>query len=146
MESNLIILVIFSIGILLILRGYMSAGIRACQTKKNWKLYVANVSIVDRWLIWTAPKIMKDKYSKSEKKIIRYSSIAKAYQAINLAIHIALTIELVFISCYALRLVEEYLFNRVCIAYFVVAFLLFAILAMIELMTNSKYHRSRYGS
>lgn len=89
---------------------------------------------------------MKDKYSKSEKKIIRYSSIAKAYQAINLAIHMALAIELVFISCYALRLVEEYLFNRVCIAYFVVAFLLFAILAMIELMTNSKYHRSRYGS
>lgn len=146
MESNLIILVIFSIGILLILRGYMSAGIRACQTKKNWKLYVANVSIVDRWFFWTAPKIMKDKYSKSEKKIIRYSSIAKAYQAINLAIHMALAIELVFISCYALRLVEEYLFNRVCIAYFVVAFLLFAILAMIELMTNSKYHRSRYGS
>lgn len=124
----------------------MSAGIRACQTKKNWKLYVANVSIVDRWFFWTAPKIMKDKYSKSEKKIIRYSSIAKAYQAINLAIHMALAIELVFISCYALRLVEEYLFNRVCIAYFVVAFLLFAILAMIELMTNSKYHRSRYGS
>ena len=146
MENNLIILVIFSIGILLILRGYMSAGIRACQTKKNWKLYVANVSIVDRWFFWTAPKIMKDKYSKSEKKIIRYSSIAKAYQAINLAIHMALAIELVFISCYALRLVEEYLFNRVCIAYFVVAFLLFAILAMIELMTNSKYHRSRYGS
>ena len=146
MESNLIILVIFSIGILLILRGYMSAGIRACQTKKNWKLYVANVSIVDRWFFWTAPKIMKDKYSKSEKKIIRYSSIAKAYQAINLAIHMALAIELVFAFCYALRLVEEYLFNRVCIAYFVVAFLLFAILAMIELMTNSKYHRSRYGS
>lgn len=146
MENNLIILVIFSIGILLILRGYMSAGIRACQTKKNWKLYVANVSIVDRWFFWTAPKIMKDKYSKSEKKIIRYSSIAKAYQAINLAIHMALAIELVFISCYALGLVEEYLFNRVCIAYFVVAFLLFAILAIIELKTNSKYHRSRYGS
>ena len=124
----------------------MSAGIRACQTKKDWKLYVANVPVIDRWFFWTAPKIMKDKYSKSEKKIIRYSAIAKAYQVINLAIHIALTIELVFISCYALGLVEEYLFNRVCIAYFVVAFLLFAILAIIELKTNSKYHRSRYGS
>ena len=146
MENNLIILVIFSIGILLILRGYMSAGIRACQTKKDWKLYVANVPVIDRWFFWTAPKIMKDKYSKSEKKIIRYSAIAKAYQVINLAIHIALTIELVFISCYALGLVEEYLFNRVCIAYFVVAFLFFAILAIIELKTNSKYHRSRYGS
>ncbi len=146
MESNLIILVIFSIGILLILRGYMSAGIRACQTRKDWKLYDANMPVIDRWFFWTVPKIMKDKYSKSDKKIICYSAIAKAYQVINLAIHIALTIELVFISCYALRLVEEYLFNRVCIAYFVVAFLLFAILAMIELMTNSKYHRSRYGS
>lgn len=86
-------------------------GSRACQTKKNWKLYVANVSIVDRWFFWTAPKIMKDKYSKSEKKIIRYSSIAKAYQAINLAIHMALAIELVFAFCYALDFVGEYFFQ-----------------------------------
>ncbi len=146
MENNLIILVMFSIGILLILRGYMSVGSRACQTKKNWKLYVANVSIVDRWFFWTAPKIMKDKYSKSEKKIIRYSSIAKAYQAINLAIHMALAIELVFAFCYALDFVGEYFFNRVCIAYFATAFLLFVILAIIELKTNGRYHRSRYGS
>lgn len=146
MENNLIILTAFSIGILLILRGYMSVGIRTYQTKKDWKLYVANVPVIDRWFFWTAPKIMKDKYSKSEKKIIHYSSIVKAYQVINIVIHIALTIELVFVSCYALGLVEEYLFNRVCIAYFVVAFLLFVILAIIELKTNSRYHRSRYYS
>ena len=124
----------------------MSVGIRTYQTKKDWKLYVANVPVIDRWFFWTAPKIMKDKYSKSEKKIIHYSSIVKAYQVINIVIHIALTIELVFVSCYALGLVEEYLFNRVCIAYFVVAFLLFVILAIIELKTNSRYHRSRYYS
>lgn len=124
----------------------MSAGIRSCQTKKDWKLYVANVPVIDRWFFWTAPKIMKDKYSKSEKKIIHYSSIVKAYQVINIVIHIALTIELVFIFCYAFGFVEEYLFDRICIAYFVVAFLLFVILAIIELKTNSRYHRSRYGS
>ena len=146
MENNLIILTAFSIGILLILRGYMSAGIRAYQTKKDWKLYAANVPIVDRWFFWTAPKIMKDKYSKSEKKIIHYSSIVKAYQVINIVIHIALTIELVFVFCYALEFVEDDLFDRVCIAYFVVAFLLFVVLAIIELKTNSRYHRSRYYS
>lgn len=146
MGNNLIILAVFSIGTLLILRGYMSIGIRVCQTKKNWKLYIANVSMLDRWFFWTAPKIIKDKYSKFEKKMIRYSSIAKVYRAINLAIHIALTIEFVFIFCYALGFAEEYLLDRICIAYFVTAFLLFVLLAVIAFKTNSRYHRSRYRS
>lgn len=145
MGNNLVSLAVFSIGTLLILRGYMSVGIRVCQTKKDRKLYIANTSIVDRWFFWTAPKIIKDKYSKFEKKMIRYSSIAKVYRAANLAIHITLAIELVLILCYALGFAEEYLLDWSCIAYFATAFLLFVLLAVIEFKTNSRYHRSRYG-
>ena len=146
MGNNLIILAIFSIGTMLVLRGYMSMGIRLCQTKKERKFYAVNVSIVDRWFFWTAPKIVKDKYSKFEKKMIHYSSMAKVYRAINLVIHIALAVELVFIMCYSFGFGQEHFIDRICIAYFAISFLSFVLLAVVEFKMNSRYHRSRYGS
>lgn len=145
MGNNLIILAIFSIGILLVLRGYMSMGIRICLAKKDRKLYTANVSVIDRWFFWTAPKIVKDKYAKSEKKRIPYSSMVKAYRAVNLVMHIALTAESVSIFCYAFGFVPELFLNWVCAAYFVASFLSFVLLTVIDLTINSRYHRSRYG-
>ena len=146
MGNNLTILAIFSIGTMLVLRGYMSTGIRVCQTKNERKGYAANASIVDRWFFWTAPKIVKDRYSKFEKKMIHYSSMVKVYRAINLVIHIALAVELIFIMCYALGFGQEHFIDRICIAYFAISFLSFVLLAVVEFKMNSRYHRSRYGS
>ena len=77
MESNQMILAAFSVGLLLVLRGYMSLGMREFQTKKEWKRYKEEVPAVERWFFWTAPRTIGDKYSKAEKKKIRYDRAAE---------------------------------------------------------------------
>ncbi len=145
MESNQMILTAFSVGLLLVLRGYMSLGMREFQTKKEWKRYKEEVPAIDRWFFWTAPRTIGDKYSKAEKKMIRYSAAARVYRAVNFVLHIALLVELTVICCNALGFAGEAFLNGTCMLYFCMVFLAFVCLAVMEYAMNSRYHRSRYS-
>lgn len=145
MGNNLIILTVFSIITLLILRGYMSVGIRLFQTKNERKRYVSNVSKMDRWFFLTAPKVISDKYSRYEKRTIHYSSMAKTYRIVNCVNHATLVVELIFILSFSLGFVEESLLNIVCVTYFVMAYFSFGVLAVVEFKANKRFHRSRYS-
>lgn len=144
MKSNQMILAAFSVGLLLVLRGYMSLGIREFQTKKKWKRYKEEVPAIDRWFFWTAPRAIGDRYSKAEKKVIRYSAAARVYRAVNFVLHIVLLVELTVIFCNALGFAGEAFLNGTCMLYFCMVFLTFVCLAVMEYAMNSRYHRSRY--
>lgn len=135
---------LFSIAALLALRGFMGAGVRSFLTKNERKKYHASTSRIDRWFFWSAPNLIRNRYSKSEKRKISYSSTLKAYRAINLAAHIGLTAVLFFTVCYFAGYVGERVLNTVCIAYAIIILLMFAVLAVIEFGTNQRYHLARY--
>lgn len=135
---------LFSIAALLALRGFMGAGVRSFLTKNERKKYHASTSRIDRWFFWSAPNLIRNRYSKSEKRKIPCSSTLKAYRAINLAAHIGLTAVLFFIVCYFAGYVGERVLNIVCIAYAIAILLMFVVLAVIEFGMNQRYHLARY--
>ena len=135
---------LFSIAALLALRGFMGAGVRSFLTKNERKKYHANTSGIDRWFFWSVPNLISDRYSKSEKRRISYASTLKAYQVINLAAHIGLTVVLLFIVCYFAGYVGAQVLNTVCIAYTIMILLMFVVLAVIEFWMNRRYHLARY--
>jgi len=137
---------LFSIAALLALRGFMGAGVRSFLTKNERKKYHASTSSIDRWFFWSAPNLIRNRYSKSEKRRISYASTMKAFRAINLAAHIGLTAVLFFIVCYLAGYVGERVLNTVCIAYAIIILLTFVMLAVIEFWMNRRYHLARYGS
>lgn len=64
------IFLLFSIAALLALRGFMGAGVRSFLTKNERKKYHASTSRIDRWFFWSAPNLIRNRYSKSEKRKI----------------------------------------------------------------------------
>lgn len=141
---NLVTVVIFSIGVQLVLHNYMSISIRLCLSKNEWRCYIRNTGFLDRWFFWSAPQIIRNKYSKRERKMIRYSSMAKAYRMLNIAIHFLGGIELVIVLSYHFEAIHKAIFEWWSIMYFIICFLLFVILSIIELIVNHQYHRSRH--
>ena len=138
---------LFSIAALLALRGFMGTGVRSFLAKNERKKYHASTSRIDRWFFWSAPNLIRNRYSKSEnRRKIPCSSTLKAYRAINLAAYIGLTAVLFFIVCYFAGYVGERVLNIVCIAYAIAILLMFVVLAVIEFGMNRRYHLARYRS
>lgn len=135
---------LFSIAALLALRGFMGTGVRSFLTKNERKKYHANTSGIDRWFFCSVPNLIRNRYSKSEKRRISYASTLKAYRVINLAAHIGLTVVLFFIVCYFAGYVGARVLNIVCIAYAIAILLMFVVLAVIEFGMNRRYHLARY--
>ena len=82
-----------SILMLLLCRFFFGAALSRFQSRKARKRYKADVSLWDRWFLLSAPHYVQDKYSKLERKIIKAKATIRAMRAMNLLLHILLTIE-----------------------------------------------------
>ena len=94
MGENAIMLSFAFLCMLIILRAYMGLTVRIVLSKKERRKYQADYSWLNRWFFCSVHKIIKDKYSKYEKRTIRYTSIMKVYKAITIVLHIELALVL----------------------------------------------------
>ena len=62
---------------LLICRFLFGGEVRSHQSTKACKRYKAEVAFWRRWLLLDAPKYVRDKYSKLERKVIKGTFIAR---------------------------------------------------------------------
>lgn len=143
-QDGLLLTIAFATLLLLILRGLMGIDIRLCLTKKERKDYIKNIGALDRWFFWSAPEILKDKYSRSEKKVIHHKQIAGIYKMVNVAIHLLLAFSLLCTLLYAVTIISIICLNCVYILYFTFGTIALLVIFAIELSTNRRYHCGRY--
>lgn len=143
-QERLLLTIAFATLLLLFLRGIMGIEIRLSLSKKERKDYIKNTGALARWFFWSAPKILKDKYSRFEKKVIHHKKIAAAYKILNLTVHSLLAFSLLCTLLYAVKIINSIVLNYVYITYFTFGALALLVIFTIELTTNRRYHRSRY--
>ena len=145
METNSIInIVLFFLVSLLVIRIYMGLAVKLVFSKKELKNYQTNLSLVNRWFFWSTHQFIKDKYSKSEKKVIQHSQNVKAYKAIIVVLHVEFGLVLILSIVGALLNNLEKIFNYSCWVYIISLFLSFVVVSLIEIISNTRYHRNRY--
>ena len=82
MKDNIIVTCLVFLCGLIILRAYMALTTYLAFSKKERKKYQADCTLVDRWFFLSAHKIMKNKYSKYEKRtIFLVRKFAKSYKS-----------------------------------------------------------------
>ena len=143
MKSSIVPFFVFLL-VLLIIRGHMGITLHLALSKKERKTYRFQLSLLDRWFFWSAPQIIKDKYSKRERKTIRYSAIFGTYRVILIVLNTELiaVIVLGFLSN-----ASEYfksIFSCCCGLFIISAMLSFVVMAAIEVSSNPRYHKKRY--
>ena len=129
---------------LLILRAYMGLIIPIALSKKERKEYLLSTSPIDRWFFWSAPKYVKDKYNKFEKRNIPYIIILKVYRTLTVTLHLLLVIFLIIMVLTFFAIIPTEAIDFLCGIYLVFSVLVLIVLFVIELSTNKRYHRSRY--
>ena len=143
MDKNVVHSLIFSFFGLIVIRMFMATAGTLAMSKKAKKQYRLEVPLWKRWLLLKLPDFSKDKYSKSEKKTIAYTSIARIYRAICVSLHIMWLFVLLIAILVAANILGNELFSIFCFGYIVILLVVFFILAIIEFYENSKYHKKR---
>ena len=142
--NNISICIVF-LASLLVVRGYMGLIVRTTLSKNERKKYKDETSFVNRWFLWSTHRFVKDRYSKYEKRTIRHSSIVCVYRMLNAILHILLIITIVVAVCNYYNALPSRIFNYTCWCYIVFLLFSFTLLAIIELVSNRKYHKKRYS-
>ena len=144
MDRNSIILIVMSLISLIVVRGYMGLATWLVLSKKERKNYKASHSVLSRWFFWSTYRVVKDKYSKYEKRTIRYKTIMLIYRHITVILHCGL----VFLVATGLLLpvFESFhtIFHRACLIYLITVLLSIVVLAGVNLYERLRYHKSRY--
>lgn len=143
MDKIIVYSLIFSFFGLIVIRMFMAIGGTLAMPKKAKKQYRSEVPLWKRWLLLKLSDFSKDKYSKSEKKTIAYTAIARIYRAICVSLHIMWLFVLLAAILVAANIASNSLFNVFCFGYFVILLVVFFVLAIIEFYENSKYHKKR---
>ena len=123
---------------------FLRLSVRVLLSKKRYKNYKQNVSFLNRWFLWSAPQMVKDKFSKSERRVIHYTAVVKFYRFLDIFIHIAYVAVLVVLGAEWLGICPDILLNSVLFCYFVIVWMMFFALWILEFVINGKEHRSRY--
>ncbi len=143
MLSNTVGLIVFFLCTLIVLRGYMGLLIPSVLSKNKRKHYKKDFPLLNRWFFWSAHLVMEDRYDKYEKKIIHYSSIMKLYRFITIYLHIIFFVFLIFAILDSVFSKLNFVFQVIGFLYLSSAILCFIIFAIIEQVTNRRYHRNR---
>ena len=139
-----LLLLLISFLILISFRWILSLSIRLALSKKGWRNYKLLVNAFDRWIFWSAPKHVRVKYSKFEKRKINHPTLVSIYRFLNLVLHISF---LLFLLTYILvwfSLVEHMIISPAFIVYSTCAGVCFLVYCVTELHVNWRFHKSRY--
>ena len=140
-------MIIFKVCMLLsitvVLRMHMGIGLWLAMSKKERKAYKSTYSALNRYFFWSAYKAVKDKYSKYERRIIRYKKIAKIYRAMNIILHLELflmiTSQLLALTFESFKTISP----NVGGVYVFSGLVFFVVLFFIEMYENWRHHKKR---
>ena len=125
------------------LRGWMALFVRSAMSKSERKRYRQDCSALNRCFFISTRDFLKDKYSKSEGKIIRYSRIARGFCVINILLHAAFAITAAAMLLHSSD-ADDCALKVIFLAYLALWGCAVFTLGVIETVTRWKYHRSRY--
>ena len=135
---------LFFLIVLIILREFMYLSLKVGQSKNTWKLYKKKCIFINRWFFWSTYKNVKDKFSKNENRIIRYTSIARIYRVFNIFIHILLILQIMISIIFYFGNINNNVLEISYIIYGFSALFIFVFLSIIEFYINKNYHIKRY--
>lgn len=125
------------------LRGWMALFVRCAMSKSERKRYRQDCSALNRWFFISTHNFLKDKYSKSEGKVIRYSCIAREFRVITIFLHAAFAITAAAMLVH-LSDINDHALKVICLAYLAFWGCAVITLGVTETVIHWKYHRSRY--
>ena len=125
---------------LLICRFLFGGEVRSHQSTKACKRYKAEVAFWRRWLLLDAPKYVRDKYSKLERKVIKGTFIARVMRGMNIALH-TLLLPVIALSLFA----DDVWRWRVFFSYILICGGCVILLGLMEWTFHPNRERVRYG-
>lgn len=140
--SNLPICFFFTIATL-VLRGVIAANIYTFLSKRERIEYRSRTNFLQRWFLIHTAHFVKDKYSKTEKRVICYSD------AVHFFCFLHTTALAALLTMYCICLLNDGgIFGKqtltvAIIAYCALILLAFAFLAICTSYMDRNYHRSR---
>ena len=143
MQQSVLPFLLFAAFSVFALRGWMALFVRSAMSKSERKRYRQDCSALNRWFFISTHDFLKDKYSKSEGKVIRYSRIAREFRVINILLHAAFAITAVAMPLH-LSDADDRALKVISLVYLALWGCAVFTLGVIEAVTHWKYHRSRY--
>lgn len=102
MNTSPMIAALICLLALLLLRAFC-AGALSCMLSRNArKAYRETVPLWQRWLLLHAHEFVKDRYSKTEKRVLPHKALARFYRVVVVTMHVLLALAwLIFGLCAA---------------------------------------------
>ena len=144
MKQPVVIAFAFMLVELLGIRGYIAVAYYLIIRKKEKKRYKTETSKFDRWFMISAHKYVLNRYSKYEKRFIRYVTVVKCYRGIIIIAHLLLAIMFLLCVLYHFEVIGHLVINSFFILYSLVILISFVLLALINFYCQKRYHCSRY--
>ena len=141
--STIIYMVVFILG-LVVVRGYMGAVIRLALSPKERKQYITNTSFLSRWFIWSTHKWCKEKFNRYEKRKTSYAATFKLYRAMLIILHVELALEFFAELLTSIEKDLKWISDYSRGLYIISMLVTFLLCAIIEWISNPRFHRSRY--
>lgn len=138
------LLLLISFLLLAFIRLIMSLSVLLALSKKAWKNYKLTVKGLDRWFMWSAPKLVKEKYSRYEIRRINYPAVISTYRALNVLLHICFILLVITYILVFSSLLDHVIIRPAFIMYLIVVGVCFFAVCVAELYVNWRFHKSRY--
>ena len=117
-ENGTVCLILFSLICFLATRGFMEIELSTKLSRKGYKAYKAKTNLLDRWFFISARYIVRDKYSKSEKRIIKHPVIMQIIFAVNIILHVGFLVEVSMLLMVETNILSKQVANSVVLVFF----------------------------
>ena len=144
MISKYYVILLFFAALLFIgCKAFMSLIIYTSFSKNQYKKYKRETSFWGRYFIVSTQRYVKDRYSKSERRVIKHTSIVKILFYLNILLHLFFTIYFfsVLIFCFIIK--NDAIVGSISLIYFLMILLFFFVFGLIEQYEKRNYHKKR---
>lgn len=138
-----VILLFVSALFFIVCKAFMSLIIWDSFSKGQYKKYKRESGFWERYFIVSTQRYVKDRYSKSEKRVINYTSIVKVLFYLNILLHLVFVIHFFGVLIFGFIDINDAIVGSISLIYFLMILLCFIIFALIEQYEKRNYHKKR---
>ena len=138
-----VILLFVSALLFIVCKAFMSLIIWDSFSKGQYKKYKRESGFLERYFIVSTQRYVKDRYSKSEKRVINYTSIVKVLFYLNILLHLVFVIHFFGVLIFGFIDINDAIVGSISLIYFLMILLCFIIFALIEQYEKRNYHKKR---
>ena len=138
-----VILLFVSALLFIVCKAFMSLIIWNSFSKGQYKKYKRESGFWERYFIVSTQRYVKDRYSKSEKRVINYTSIVKVLFYLNILLHLVFVIHFFGVLIFGFIDINDAIVGSISLIYFLMILLCFIIFALIEQYEKRNYHKKR---